>query len=83
MANLRGLTIKRGVNMRPIQTANMAKAARSRPPNTSNRSHRLTVDIGQRTVNIPWQCVELVSRMGGGNAGTPICHNDHACAVGF
>jgi hypothetical protein len=45
MANLRGLTIKRGVNMSPIQVANMAKAARSRPPKTSKRSHRLTTSI--------------------------------------
>ena len=48
IANLRGLTRKTGVNMRPMQVANMAKAARSRPPNTSNRSHRLTGGIGQR-----------------------------------
>lgn len=47
MANLRGLTKKTGVNMRPMHVANMAKAARSRPPKTSNRSHRLTAGIGQ------------------------------------
>jgi hypothetical protein len=42
MANLRGRTIKTGVNMSPMQIANIAKAASKRPPKTSNRSHRLT-----------------------------------------
>jgi hypothetical protein len=46
MANLRGFTIKTGVNMRPIQVANIAKAAMSSPPKTSSRSHRLTADVG-------------------------------------
>jgi hypothetical protein len=45
MANFRGLTIKTGVNMSPIQVANMAAAASSRPPKTSSRSHRLTADV--------------------------------------
>ena len=46
MANLRGLSRKTGVNIRPIQVANIAKAAMSSPPNTSNRSHRLTAGMG-------------------------------------
>lgn len=37
-----------GVNMSPMQIANIAKAATRRPPKTSSRSHRLTVKIGQR-----------------------------------
>lgn len=45
MANFRGLTIKTGVNMSPMQVANMAAAASSRPPKTSSRSHRLTADV--------------------------------------
>jgi hypothetical protein len=57
MANLRGLTRKTGVNMRPMQTANNAKAASRRPPKTSNRSHRLTMNIGQR--RSAWLVVEL------------------------
>lgn len=48
MANLRGLTMKTGVNMSPMQVANIAKAASSRPPKTSNLSHRLTAGIGQQ-----------------------------------
>jgi hypothetical protein len=48
IANFRGLTMKTGVNISPIQIANIAKAASRRPPKTSNRSHRLTVNIGQR-----------------------------------
>jgi hypothetical protein len=43
---LRGLSRKTGVNIRPIQVANIAKAARSSPPKTSKRSHRLTGGIG-------------------------------------
>jgi hypothetical protein len=46
MANLRGLSRKTGVNIRPIQVANIAKAARSSPPKTSKRSHRLTGGMG-------------------------------------
>ena len=46
MANLRGLSRKTGVNIRPMQVANIAKAASSRPPNTSSRSHRLTAGSG-------------------------------------
>jgi hypothetical protein len=45
---LRGLTIKTGVNMRPIQVANIAKAASSSPPKTSSRSHRLTAAMCQQ-----------------------------------
>ncbi|KAH8628485.1 hypothetical protein IG631_15742 [Alternaria alternata] len=48
MANLRGLSRKTGVNIRPMQVANIAKAASSRPPNTSSRSHRLTAGSSQR-----------------------------------
>ena len=48
MANLRGLTMNMGVNISPIQVANIAKAASKRPPNTSSRSHRLTTDSCQQ-----------------------------------
>lgn len=48
MANLRGFTMKMGVNISPMQVANIAKAASRRPPKTSSRSHRLTVGIGQQ-----------------------------------
>ena len=43
MANLRGLTMKSGVNISAMQVANSAKAASISPPKTSMRSHRLTV----------------------------------------
>jgi hypothetical protein len=48
MANLRGRTIKMGVNMSPMQVANIAKAASSSPPKTSSRSHRLTAATSQQ-----------------------------------
>jgi hypothetical protein len=47
MANLRGLRRNTGVNIKPMQVANMAKAASRSPPKTSNRSHRLTAGNGQ------------------------------------
>ena len=50
MANLRGLTMKMGVNMRPMQVANMARAASRRPPKTSSRSHLLTAALVSKKV---------------------------------
>ena len=42
MANFLGLTRKMGVNINAKHVANIAKAARLRPPKTSSRSHLLT-----------------------------------------
>lgn len=46
--------MKTGVNMSPIQVANIAAAASSRPPKTSRRSHRLTAGICQYGPETTW-----------------------------
>lgn len=44
MANFLGLTRKMGVNINAKHVANIAKAARLRPPKTSSRSHLLSAN---------------------------------------
>jgi hypothetical protein len=79
MANLRGLTMKMGVNISPMQVANNAKAAIKRPPKTSNRSHLLTASVGQQRSAL--SIVELgsaeVLHAKHVCAGTPFSHIDH------
>jgi hypothetical protein len=79
MANLRGLTIKTGVNMSPMQTANIAKAAMSSPPKTSNRSHRLTANIGQPVSALLIGKLENAGLLHARQfcAGTPFTHIGH------
>jgi hypothetical protein len=82
MANLRGLTRKTGVNMRPMHTANNAKAASRRPPKTSNRSQRLTVNIGQRRSVILARKLAMHCCMKHFCAGTPFLSHRPSCAAG-
>lgn len=51
MANFAGFARKRGVNISPKHVANIAKAARLSPPNTSRRSHLLTAMIRKGAVS--------------------------------
>jgi len=63
MANFLGITRKMGVNIKAKHVANIAKAARLRPPKTSSRSHLLTTKEEKQVIVSNGFCLKMRRRV--------------------